>query len=158
RQLLRLRRSRPEPHARLLRGASTLALIAGKARRDDVLPRRLAAERARDDVVVGYLVAPDAGAAVLAAAEVARVDVLARELHRLAGAAQHAEEPHDRRHLDDERDGAELPILVGLDDLDLAEKEERHRSLPGDTPDGLVSAIQDQRFHRSCLLSSIGTR
>src|SRR5215470_7817603 len=154
RQLSRLRRSGPELHASLLRSPSALSLVAGHAGRDDVLPGRLAAERARDDVVVGDLVAPHAGAAVLAPAAVPRVDVLARELQRLPRAAERAEQPHDRRHLEDERDRPDLTVVVLLDDLDLAEEKERHGALPGDTSDGLVPGIQNQRFHGSCLLSA----
>src|SRR5262249_43205656 len=153
RQPLRLDRTGPELHARLLWRPASLPLVTVDASGDDVLPGRLAAERARDDVVVGDLVAPHAGAAVLTPAAVPRVDVLARELDRLPRAAERAEQPHDRRHLEDECDRPDLPVVVLLDDLDLAEEQQRDRSLPGDTSDGLVSRVQDQRFHGSCLLS-----
>src|SRR5262249_1979944 len=146
-------RSGPELHARLLRSPSALSLVAGHAGRDDVLPGRLAAERARYDVVVGDLAPSHAGAAVLAPAAVPRVDVLSRELDGLPSAAERAEEPPDRRHLENECDRSDLPVVVLLDDLDLAEKEQRDGSLPGDSSDGLVSRVKDQRFHGSCLLS-----
>src|SRR5262249_58406842 len=122
-------------------------LIAGNASNDDVGPRRVAAARSRHDVVVGGLVPRDPRVAVLALAAVAGVHVLARELDRLARAAQRAQQAHDRRHLEDERDRADLSVLVLLDDLDLAEEEQRDRALPGDTSDRLVSRVQDQRVH-----------
>src|SRR5690349_21995684 len=88
----RARRLRAQGHARLLRRAGALAQVAVLAGGDDVAPLGLAAERARHDVVVGELADRLLLAAVLAGVAVARVDVDARELHRLLAAAERAQQ------------------------------------------------------------------
>src|SRR5262249_37242295 len=127
----------------------TLLLVARYAADDHVLPRRLAAERAQHDVIVGCLRARDLLGAVLAASVVARVDVLARELRRLLARADDAQKADHRRHLALERHRSDEAVLVLLDDLHLAVEEQRHGSLPRDASHRLVAGSQYQSLHGS---------
>src|SRR4051794_23298882 len=68
-----------ERHAGLGGRLVGLAQIARRTGRDDVLPVRMAAPRARHDVVESQAAGGQAQAAVLAGEAVAQVDVVARE-------------------------------------------------------------------------------
>src|SRR5205807_340861 len=80
-------------HARLLRRAATLAVVARPARRDEVLPGVLPASMLGDDVVEREVAA--AAAAVLAALQVAREDLAAGQSRAWMGT------PHEVVEADD---------------------------------------------------------
>src|SRR6185295_13954611 len=86
-------------------------------------------------------------AAVLAAVAVTRVDVHARELHRLRVAPERLAQAYDRRHAHDERDRVDLGVVL-LDDVGLVEREQRDRALPRDDLDRLVALREQERAGR----------
>src|SRR3990172_6799397 len=134
-EALRLHRHRAKLHAGLRRRAPSLPLVARRAADHDVLPARVAALRSRDDVIVGGLWPRDPVAAVLAAPVVARVHVLAAELHRALAIPDLAQEPDDARHLELEGYGPHRAVLVLLDDLDLALEQQGQGPFPAHARD-----------------------
>src|SRR5262249_10475592 len=135
--LVRTPRYCAQAHVGLRWRPTSLALVARRAGDDDVLPDRLTALGSRDDVLVLELPGRHAAAAVLAKASIARVDVLARELHT----------PNLRRHrFQEPDDGGDAPLLertradcpvVVFENFDLlapvlAAAEQDERTLPGD--------------------------
>src|SRR5919112_1428336 len=68
-----------EVHARLLRRAAALLVVATLAARDEIIPRRLAPARAREHVVERQFGRRELPSAVLAGRVVAQQNVLARE-------------------------------------------------------------------------------
>src|SRR5262249_53706235 len=97
--------------------------------RHDVLPDRLSALVARNDVVVVELGHALALAAVLAAKAVTREYVEARELHATLDATDRLLETHDSRG--PKRNGRRTDLLVVLlEPLDLVQEEERNGGLP----------------------------
>ena len=136
RQPLRLVRLLEQCHTRLLRRSAALSPVAGMARRDDVVPRRDAALRARMNVIDCRLAVAERTATVLAAKSVASEEVQTGKRGLSTVELYVAQEAHYGGHLERKRDRADIP-LVAVDDLDLAQKEQGNGLLPGDDLDGL---------------------
>src|SRR5262249_17524800 len=135
--LVRTMRSRAQAHSCFCWSSSTLPLIAGSARDNNVLPGRLAAFGPGHDVLVLELGKLHLYPAVLADAFVPRIDVLARELDDVDLRSHRLDEPNDGRNLPlPKRTGPDCPLVV-LDNFDLplaiiATAEKNKSTFPGD--------------------------
>src|SRR5690242_10072871 len=128
-----LRRRLQRPVARIEpafgRHAVAFAQVAARAGGDDVLPRRMAAARARHDVIEGEVVRRKAVAAILADEAVAQEDVEPGE-GRPARQGNVRFERDDARQLYLERRAAHDAIVL-RDDVDALEADGLDRLLPG---------------------------
>src|SRR6185295_19741826 len=93
-----------QSHAGLLRSPPALPAVAVDAAGDDVRPLRLAALRARGDVVVRQLAGLAGAHAVLAGVLVAGEEVAAGEADLRPFSPDEAEQAHHGRHPDAEGD------------------------------------------------------
>src|SRR5437764_8029336 len=146
-------RGRHQRHLRLRERAIPLPVVARRAGGDDVLPDRVAAAAARNDVVEGE--PARAGAAVDAAPAVAREERATRDLalHR----PRHAhvgDEPDDVRPRVG-RGGGRERLLELLDHLGLALVDEHVRTPNGAHVEWLVAGVQNENVlhHRRNLAS-----
>jgi len=96
----RLGRRAVQVHVGALGGAAALARVAWYACGHQVLPGVATAEGARDHVVDGELTARESLAAVVAATEVASVDVAAGQAYLPLRPAAVAQQPNDPRYRD----------------------------------------------------------
>src|SRR5258707_4323176 len=83
-----------QQHARLVRRAPTLAVVAAAAGADQVVPAVAAAAMARDDMVQSEIAGADA--AVLAGVMIANEDLAAGEPHARSRPFDHVHQPNDR--------------------------------------------------------------
>lgn len=120
----RLKRLAQELHSRFGERLASLAMVAGPAGTDDVLPGVRTAAGTRHDMVDRQVMG--AYAAVLAGVVIAEKDLAAAEFHAHRGTLDQAQEADDRRR-------GEAPVcrghlmLVGLQDLCLAGEPEDER-------------------------------
>src|SRR4029079_6200607 len=122
----RLERHLRWPHPRFVRREVAFAQIARRAGRNDVVPGRVAATRARQQVIEGEVVAL---AAVLAREAVAQEDVEPGE-GRVGRRFHEGLERNHARQLHLERRAVHRAIVIG-DDIHAFEKDCLDRVLPG---------------------------
>ncbi len=141
----RLERHLRREHARFLHRHAALAQITRRAGRDDVVPRRRAAARARHQMIEGEVVLR---AAELASEAVAQEDVesgeggVGRRLH--VGLERH----HARQlHLEA---GAVNRLIVLGDDVHAFEEHRLDGVLPGPQREGVIAQRTKVRIQHQC--------
>ena len=142
-------------HAGFSRRAPTFPAVARDAARDDVFPVLPAALGDRHDVIEGQLTRRIRLAAVLASMIVARIDVGAGERHVVESSLDPyvAKQPDDRRQLEADRNGPNLPVVHG-DNLNLALAPKGDSLLPVDNLEGLIGRVEEKRlFHATTVRS-----
>ena len=143
-------------HVDLVRQPVALAAVARRAGRDDVVPARRAALRARDHVVDGEA---GAGAAVLALPAVAGEHGAAGDLPlvRVARDLHVGDEPdHDR--LGERAVGPVQRLAADLDHLGLVLQEQDRRAAHGAHVDGLIRRVEHQHTTTRPTATAVGIR
>src|ERR1700744_470647 len=140
-------------HPRLLRCQVALAQIARRARGDHILPRRLSALAARDDVIEGEIVICRA---ILADEAVAQEHVESRE-GRMRGRLDEGFQRHNAGQLDLERGTAHRAVVM-LDDIDAVEEHRLDRVLPRPKRQRIITERPEVRVQYQYRLTTLRDR
>jgi hypothetical protein len=134
-----------QPHARLIRSAAPLFMIACKATGDDVAPGFAPSSYDRDDVVEGQVFGGAPGAAVLACMQVPGVDIGPAELDVLKSFPHPdvLQESKDARHSDAKGYASDFLVILGQD-LHFALEKQGDGAFPRHDVDWLIAGVENE--------------